>query len=231
MKAKMAERHQQTDKRMTATHRQSPPTKRAPQQQRAIERIDAILAATETVLAEDGYDGLTMVKVAIKAGITHTSIYHYFPSIEAILTTLISRLMHDFDAQVTDNLAQADSPHSLIEAVLKSLQLGFDTYRSMPVARGLWAATRYLPTLRKIDDEDTARNSLRFSERLQQLAPGCDPDATHICMLLAGSLAVPTYETALALPEPLQELAIEEFLGMIRTRLEQLIINTERTAS
>lgn len=224
----MAERYQQTDKRMTATHRKTPPTKRAPQQRRAIERIDAILAAAESVLAEDGYDGLTMVKIAAKAGITHTSIYHYFPSIEAILTTLISHLMDDFDAQVTANLAQADSPHSLIEAVLKSLQLGFDTYRSTPVARGLWAATRYLPTLRKIDDEDTARNALRFSERLLQLAPGCDPDATHLCMLLAGSLAVPTFETALGLPESLQERMLQEFLGMIRMRLKQVVMPAEQ---
>lgn len=223
----MAERHQQTDKRMTATHRQSPPTKRAPQQQRAIERIDAILAATETALAEDGYDGLTMVKIAACAGITHTSIYHYFPSVEAILAALISRLMDDFDAQVTANLTRADSPRSLVEAVLKSLQLGFDTYRSTPVARGLWAATRYLPTLRKIDDEDTARNAQMFCDRMLQLEPGLDREAIHLCFLLAGTLAVPTFEMALALPEPLQELAIEEFLGMIRMRLEQLVSNTE----
>lgn len=208
---------------MTAISREPPPTKRAPQQRRAIERIDAILAATESVLAEDGYDGLTIVKIAAKAGITHTSIYHYFPSIEAILASLISRLMSDFDAQVAANLAQADSPQSLIEAVLESLQLGFNTYRSTPVARGLWAATRYLPTLRKIDDEDTARNALRFSDRLLQLAPGCDREAIYICMLLAGSLAVPTYEMALALPESLQERVLQNFLGMIRTRLEQVV--------
>jgi len=208
---------------MTATRHKTPPTKRAPQQQRAIERIDAILAAAESVLAEDGYDGLTMVKIAARAGITHTSIYHYFPSLEAILATLVSRLMIEFDQQVVIHLAGADSPEALIEALLQSLELGFNTYRSTPVARGLWAATRYLPALRKIDDEDTARNAQLFTDRMLQLAPGCDREAIHVCMLLAGSLAVPTFEMALGLPGSLQDRALQDFLSMIRMRLEQLV--------
>ncbi len=213
---------------MTATRNKTPSTKRAPQQQRALDRIDAILVATELVLAEDGYDGLTMVKIAAQAGITHTSIYHYFPSIEAILTTLISRLMEDFDRQAADKLAQAKTPHELIDAVLSSIKVGFDTYRSTPVARGLSAATRFLPALRKIDDEDTLRNAQRFTERFIQLQPNCDRNAISITTLLAASLAVPTYEVALSLPESLQDQALDDFLHMIRTRLEQFVTPTEQ---
>lgn len=212
---------------MTTTRRKNPPTKRAPQQQRAFERIDAILAATESVLTEDGYDGLTMLKIAAKAEITPTSVYHYFASVEAILATLISRLMDDFDRQAANLLAQAETPHELIDAVLTSLKLGFHTYRSTPVARGLSAATRFLPALRKIDDEDTARNARLFSERFMQLQPDCDPIAINITTLLAASLAVPTYEVLMNLPESLQERALQDFLAMIRTRLELAIISPE----
>ncbi len=213
---------------MTTTRRNTPPTKRAPQQQRAIDRIDAILVATELVLVEDGYDGLTMVKIAAKAGITHTSIYHYFPSIETILTTLISRMMEGFDRQAADILAQAETSDELIDAVLASLKLGFHTYRSTPVARGLSAATRFLPALRKIDDEDTARNARLFSERFMQLQPDCDQVAINITTLLAASLAVPAYEVALSLPEPLQDQALDDFLHMIRMRLEQIVTQAEQ---
>ena len=223
----MTNYNQQTDHRMTAINRKFPPTKRAPQQQRAIERIEAILAATESVLAEDGYDALTMVKIAAKAGITHTSIYHYFPSIEAILTTLISRLMADFDQQITDLLTQTRSPDELIEAMLTGITLGFHMYRNTPVARGLWAATRYLPALRKIDDEDIAHNARRFCERFMQLQPDCDRNAISITTLLAASLVLPTYEVALSLPESRQEQALNEFLQMIRTRLEQAVTKPE----
>ncbi|MBP6701781.1 MAG: TetR/AcrR family transcriptional regulator, partial [Halioglobus sp.] len=173
---------------MPAPAPRATPAKRAPQQQRALDRIEAIFAATEAVLAEDGYDGLTMVGIAARAGITHTSIYHYFTSVEAILAGLASRMMEDFDRGVEARVAQADTPLALVEAFLDSLTLGFETYRSSPVARGLWAASRYLPALRKIDDEDTARNSRLFSERFLALAPEADPDAIRCTTQLTASL-------------------------------------------
>ena len=176
-------------------------------------------AATEAVLANGGYEGLTMVKIAAQAGTTHTSIYHYFTSVEAILATLISRVMSDFDRDLADRAARAETPQALIEALLISVESGFETYRSTPVARGLWAATRYLPTLRKIDDEDTVRNVKLFSDRILALAPDTDRDAIRVTALLAASLAVPAYEAALSLPGPLQNPAITDFLTMIRTRL------------
>ncbi len=160
-----------------------------------------------------------MVKIAAQAGTTHTSIYHYFTSVEAILATLISRVMSDFDRDLADRAARAETPQALIEALLISVESGFETYRSTPVARGLWAATRYLPTLRKIDDEDTVRNVKLFSDRILALAPDTDRDAIRVTALLAASLAVPAYEAALSLPGPLQNPAITDFLTMIRTRL------------
>ena len=204
---------------MPAPRNQPPPTKRAPQQQRALERIEAILGATRAVLARDGYEGLTMVKIAAQAGITHTSIYHYFTSVEAILTTLVSQLMHDFDQQVDAIVARAETPLELVEALLEGIELGFNMYRSNPVARGLWAATRYLPALRKIDDEDSANNAQRFSDRFATLMPDCDRGAITTTTLLATSLAVPAYEVALTLDRNLQDRAIHDFLEMVRLRL------------
>lgn len=208
---------------MPAPAPRATPAKRAPQQQRALDRIEAIFAATEAVLAEDGYDGLTMVGIAARAGITHTSIYHYFTSVEAILAGLASRMMEDFDRGVEARVAQADTPLALVEAFLDSLTLGFETYRSSPVARGLWAATRYLPALRKIDDEDTARNSRLFSERFLALAPEADPDAIRCTTQLTASLVVPAYEAALSMEASLQDIVVENFLVMIRAHYHAVL--------
>lgn len=199
------------------------PAPRAPQQQRARDRIEAIFAATEALLAEDGYDGLTMVGIAARAGITHTSIYHYFKSLEAILAALVSRMMEDFDREVAVNIASAETPQEVVAAVLDSLALGFKTYRSNPVARGLWAATRYLPSLRKLDDEDTARNAQLFSERFIAVAPEADQDAIRATTLMAASLAVPAYEAALSAEDSLQDIAVDNFLAMIRAHFHTLL--------
>jgi AcrR family transcriptional regulator len=208
---------------MSAAAARTAPVKRAPQQQRALDRIQAILAATEALLAENGYDGLTMVGIAARAGITHTSIYHYFQSVDAILAALVARIMDDFDREVDARLAQAETLQELVEALLDSVAVGFEIYRSNPVSRGLWAATRYLPALRKLDYEDTARNSQLFSERFIALAPQADPEAIHALTLLAASLGVPAYEAALSLDESMQDVALENFLAMIRARYGVLL--------
>ncbi len=208
---------------MSAAAARAIPVKRAPQQKRALDRIQAILAATEALLADDGYDGLTMVGIAARAGITHTSIYHYFESVEAILAALVSRIMDDYDRGVDARLAQARTAGELVQAVLDSHALGFEIYRNNPVARGLWAATRYLPALRKLDDQDTARNSQLFSERFIALAPEADPEAIRATTLLVASLGVPAFAAALSLEGSMQDVAMENFLAMIRAHFGVLL--------
>lgn len=204
---------------MPVTSKHAPTTIRAPQQQRALARIDAIFCATQALLANDGYEGLTMVKIAAQADITPTSIYHYFASVEDILATLISQLMHDYDHQLDISVANAETPLELIEAMLDGIELGFTIYRSNPAARGLWAATRYLPTLRKIDDDNTARNSQLFSKRFTALMPDCNSAAISTLTLLATRLVVPTYEVALTFDDGSQGQVIHNFLEMVRSRL------------
>jgi AcrR family transcriptional regulator len=199
------------------------PLKPAPQQQRAHDRIEAILAATEAEVAAGGYDNLTMVSIAARAGITHTSIYRYFTSVEPILATLISRQMADFDRGVEAILTSARTVDELVEAVLKSIEFGFGLYRSKPVLRGLWAATRYLPVLRKIDDDNTEQTARLFSEQFVGARPTIVRDEIYVAMMVVASLAVPAYETALSLPKRLQKSAISNFLEMARTRLNAVV--------
>jgi AcrR family transcriptional regulator len=209
---------------MEAPQKEARPPKRPPQQQRALDRIDAILAATQAVVAEGGYDALTMVNIAARAGVTHTSIYHYFTSVEAILATLITRQLQDFGQGVEEILSSVDTPQDLIEAVLQSVALGFDIYRREPVVRGLWAATRYLPALRKLDDEDNVRHATLFSRRFMELAPGGDANAIYRVLLMIGSLSVPAYATALAMPRRMQKPAVEDYLAMVRGRLVDVVL-------
>ena len=66
---------------------------------------DDILDATLTLLAEKGYEGLTIEGVAERSGVNKTTIYRWWPSKAALLgTALAEARAFDFDAPDTGSL-------------------------------------------------------------------------------------------------------------------------------
>ncbi|MDF3935191.1 TetR/AcrR family transcriptional regulator [Pseudomonas citronellolis] len=61
-------------------------------------RIAAILEATRALLAGDGTAGLSIYAVAERAGIPPSSVYHFFPSVPALLQALTSEVHAAFRA-------------------------------------------------------------------------------------------------------------------------------------
>jgi AcrR family transcriptional regulator len=64
---------------------------RTPQQERGQRRVESILDAAERVFLEVGADAATTNAIADRAGASVGSIYHFFPSKDAILLALASR--------------------------------------------------------------------------------------------------------------------------------------------
>lgn len=54
--------------------------------------IDAIIVAATELLADHGLDGMTTNHIAARAGVSIGSLYHYFPSKEAIVAEINVRL-------------------------------------------------------------------------------------------------------------------------------------------
>jgi AcrR family transcriptional regulator len=54
--------------------------------------VDRVVAAAHALLAEDGYDAMSTNRIAQRAGISIGSLYHYFPTKEAIVAELARRL-------------------------------------------------------------------------------------------------------------------------------------------
>ncbi len=64
---------------------------RQPKQNRAIDRFEAVLDASQTILAESGLEGFSIPAVAQRLGYTRASIYKFFPTPYAILNELVRR--------------------------------------------------------------------------------------------------------------------------------------------
>ncbi len=64
-------------------------------------RIDAILDAARTLLAEEGVAGLSIYSVAERAQIPPSSVYHFFASVPAILEALTADVHAAFRAALS----------------------------------------------------------------------------------------------------------------------------------
>ena len=72
-----------------------PPQKfarRAPIQARGVRRVDAILDAANELLAEVGYDALTLTTVADRSGSNIASLYRFFTNKEQLIDALADRI-------------------------------------------------------------------------------------------------------------------------------------------
>ncbi len=61
-------------------------------------RIDTLLCAARSLLAEHGIGALSMYAVAERAGIPPSSVYHFFPGVPAILEALTAKVHAAFRA-------------------------------------------------------------------------------------------------------------------------------------
>ena len=84
-------------------------------------REEAILEAVNALLAEKGYDAMTVDEVAAYIGIAKTSLYKHFESKEAILdevlTDLVDSMVNDFAriAGAGNDVVSGGNGHDVIE--------------------------------------------------------------------------------------------------------------------
>jgi AcrR family transcriptional regulator len=82
-------------------------------------REDAILVAVNKLLADKGFDLMTVDEVAAEVGIAKASLYKHFPSKEALAAAAMVRLMQRTLAFIDQERARAASPIEHLEAVVR----------------------------------------------------------------------------------------------------------------
>ena len=74
--------------------------KTTPSQQRSIERVAEILSAAEELITKMPLDDITLTMIAKHAGVTRTSLYHFFPSKFDIFDALSTRYHEELREKV-----------------------------------------------------------------------------------------------------------------------------------
>lgn len=107
-----------------------------PAHQGAETRIKSILDAADMLLKTSKIEHFSILPVARVAGLANSSVYHFFPSAEAILVGLLRRYFVDLDSVLVDSLANAPPLewHCLIRYLFEKVRI---FYTTRPVAAHL----------------------------------------------------------------------------------------------
>lgn len=80
----------------------------------------AVLDAAQELVAADGIAGVTMSRIAQRAGIGRATLYKYFPDVEAILLAWHERQIHAHLQLLAEVRQQTEEPARQLQAVLEA---------------------------------------------------------------------------------------------------------------
>ena len=132
-----------------------PRMRREPRQARSRERVGEILRSAEAILSAEGFDALTVRRIAQEAGVPVGSIYQFFPDKAAVVDALAAAYIAQFDEQIDALVALSDAERW--QDVVGTLVDAFTgLYRSNPGYVALWSGRHVSPELARADEANNA---------------------------------------------------------------------------
>jgi AcrR family transcriptional regulator len=143
-------------------------------------RAHEILQAARTVLAAEGYAGLSMRRVAGEVGISLSNVQHYYQSKDALLEAVLLYTMDVFQAKI-DEISAAMHSESPIDRFLSTVDMFLDEITD-PVTHAIffeiWALASRNEFASKLMDKMMARERKTIFRLIRGLAPGLADDET-----------------------------------------------------
>ncbi|MEU8618601.1 TetR/AcrR family transcriptional regulator [Streptomyces sp. NPDC048623] len=128
---------------------------REPRQARSRARVEAILGAADRILSQQGYEALTMRRIAEESGAPVGSIYQFYADKGAVVDALGRRYLEGFRA-ATDDLVERAVAGELTDPVGTMVEVYAELFRSQPGGMALWAGRHLSPELARADEASNA---------------------------------------------------------------------------
>jgi TetR/AcrR family transcriptional regulator len=96
----------------------------------------ALLAAAESMFAEQGFAGATTAAIARRAGVPKASLHYYFSTKEGLYRSVIERVLTAWLAAAS-SFDASDDPRQALSAYISAKM---DLAREMPLASRIWSA-------------------------------------------------------------------------------------------
>lgn len=141
--------------------------RREPRQARSRARVAQILAAADAILSVEGFEALTVRRIAQEAGVPVGSIYQFFPDKAAVVDALARGYIGEFDTAIEALVAEAEAyaaehegedanghgeASGWADPVGRLVDEFAGLYRSRPGYVALWSGRHLSPELARADE-------------------------------------------------------------------------------
>ena len=131
--------------------------RRQPAQARSKKRVDAILGAAKSLIAEKGSARLKISDISQRADVTPASIYQYFPNKNAITLALATQTFDHTYQMIAQNLPSADSEIEMYQLLQGLIERFYQVYLDDPAMYDVWVSISADKTFQDLDIEDSRR--------------------------------------------------------------------------
>ncbi|WP_370415620.1 TetR/AcrR family transcriptional regulator [Streptomyces fradiae] len=164
---------------------------RQPRQARSRARVEAILGAADRILSQEGYEALTMRRIAEESGAPVGSIYQFYADKGAVVDALGRRYLERYRTAI-DALVERAVAGELTDPVGTMVDVYAELFRSQPGGMALWAGRHLSPGLARADEASNALIAEGLRRIVEQLTGVADdevlPRATRVVVWAANAV-------------------------------------------
>src|SRR5271165_4346172 len=200
-----------------------------PQQDRSRLRFQALLDAADQVIAESGLQGLAMREVARRANLPIASVYHYFPSMTALIRALLERQFEKLGGILESGLRARFSNDNAgfdVEQVKSLIEDIAAFFFNTPTAPEIWAGLHAYPDLRALNIEDTKKNAALLQPYVAHFFPSLEPSRAFMTAIVLVEWVSATLRFATASPPDVRAGIVEA----LKTLVAQSLTGSAQTA-
>lgn len=140
-------------------------------QQRSRKRVEAILQAAKSLIAEKGSAQLKIHDIASRADITPASIYQYFPSKNAITHALAETTFDQIHAHAVSDLPKVATRDEAFGTLQGLVEKYYQIYLDDPALYDVWVSISADKSVHDLDVRDSRRISELIYEYLRPFYP------------------------------------------------------------
>lgn len=142
--------------------------RRKPAQARSKKRVDAILQAAKSLIAEKGSARLKIHDIAKRAEVTPASIYQYFPNKNAITLALAQNVFEQTGAALSQSLPTLNSKDEMYGVLQEVVERYYQIYLDDPALLDVWFSISTDKSVQALDLEDSRQNAEMIAQFIKQ---------------------------------------------------------------